>query len=94
MTSEMQKFVSVADWPTLEALQRQREEVQAVLAQKKDDDFRDTEEGKHLLQQILQEQEALVQAIEVLKRNMQQQHENASAYRGISGIAIHVERKG
>ena len=93
LTTEMRKFVSVPDWATLEALQQQREEVQSLLMQRADD-FRETEEGKVLLKQILQEQELLVQAVETLKRHVQQQNANASAYRGISGMAIHVERKG
>ena len=93
LTSEMRKFVSIPDWPTLEALQQQREEVQTLLMQGTDD-FRETEEGLALLQQILQEQELLVQAVDALKRHVQQQHANASAYRGVSGMAVHVERKG
>lgn len=93
LTTEMRKFVSVADWPMFETLQRQREEVQGLLMQR-DDDFRGTAEGQSLLQQVLHEQELLVQAVEALKRNVQQQHANASAYRGVSGMAIHVERKG
>ncbi|WP_027937188.1 hypothetical protein [Anaeroarcus burkinensis] len=93
LTTEMRKFVSVPDWATLESLQLQREEVQNLLMQE-DDDFRGTEEGKAFLKQVLQEQELLVQAIEALKRNVQQQHENASAYRGISAMTSHVERKG
>ena len=93
LTSEMRKFVSIPDWPTLEALQQQREEVQNLLMQGTDD-FRETEEGRALLQQILQEQELLVQAVDALKRHVQQQHANASAYRGVSGMAVHVERKG
>ena len=93
LTAEMRKFVSIPDWPTLEALQQQREEVQTLLMQGTDD-FRETEEGQALLQQILQEQQQLVQAVDALKRNVQQQHANASAYRGISGLAVHVERKG
>lgn len=93
LTTEMRKFVSVPDWTTLESLQLQREEVQNLLMQETDD-FRETEEGLALLQQILQEQELLVQAVDALKRHVQQQHANASAYRGVSGMAVHVERKG
>ena len=93
LTSEMRKFVSIPDWPTLEALQLQREEVQTLLMQGTDD-FRETEEGRALLQQILQEQELLVQAVDALKRHVQQQHANASAYQGVSGVVAHVERKG
>ena len=93
LTTEMRKFVSVPDWATLESLQQQREEVQALLMQGTDD-FRETEEGQELLKQVLQEQELLVQAVDALKRNVQQQHANASAYRGVSGMAVHVERKG
>lgn len=93
LTSEMRKFVSIPDWPTLEALQQQREEVQNLLMQGTDD-FRETEEGRALLQQILQEQELLVQAVDALKRHVQQQHANASAYQGVSGVIAHVERKG
>ena len=93
LTSEMRKFVSIPDWPTLEALQQQREEVQNLLMQGTDD-FRETEEGRALLQQILQEQELLVQAVDALKRHVQQQHANASAYQGVSGVVAHVERKG
>ena len=93
LTTEMRKFVSIPDWATLEALQLQREEVQNLLMQG-NDDFRETEEGQALLQQVLQEQELLVQAVDVLKRNVQQQHANASAYRGVSGMAVHVERRG
>lgn len=93
LTTEMRKFVSVPDWTTLESLQLQREEVQSLLMQETDD-FRETEEGLALLQQILQEQELLVQAVDALKRHVQQQHVNASAYRGVSGMAVHVERKG
>lgn len=93
LTSEMRKFVSIPDWPTLEALQLQREEVQTLLMQGTDD-FRETEEGRELLQRILQEQELLVQAVDALKRHVQQQHANASAYQGVSGVVAHVERKG
>nr|WP_320148144.1 hypothetical protein [uncultured Anaeromusa sp.] len=93
LTTEMRKFASIPDWPIMESLQQQREEVQTLLMQGVDD-FRETEEGQVLLQQILQEQELLVQAVDALKRNVQQQHANASAYRGISGMAIHVERNG
>ena len=93
LTTEMRKFVSVPDWATLESLQQQREEVQTLLMQGTDD-FRETEEGQALLKQVLQEQELLVQAVDALKRNVQQQHANAIAYRGVSGIAVHVERKG
>ncbi len=93
LTTEMRKFVSVPDWTTLESLQLQRGEVQNLLMQETDD-FRETEEGLALLQQILQEQELLVQAVDALKRHVQQQHANASAYRGVSGMAVHVERKG
>lgn len=93
LTTEMRKFVSVPDWTTLESLQLQREEVQNLLMQETDD-FRETEEGRALLKQILQEQELLVQAVDALKRHVQQQHANASAYRGVSGMAVHVERKG
>ena len=93
LTTEMRKFVSVPEWATLEALQLQREEVQNLLMQG-NDDFRETEEGQTLLQQVLQEQELLVQAVDALKRHVQQQHANASAYRGVSGMAVHVERKG
>lgn len=93
MTTEMRKFVSVPDWATLEALQLQREDVQNLLMQRADD-FRETEEGKALLKQILQEQELLVQAVDALKRNVQKQHANASAYQGVAGVVAHVERKG
>ena len=93
LTTEMRKFVSVPEWPMFEALQQQREEVQGLLMQR-DDDFRETEEGQALLQQVLHEQELLVQAVEALKRNVQQQHANANAYRAVSGMAFHVERKG
>ena len=93
LTSEMRKFVSIPDWPTLEALQLQREEVQNLLMQE-NDDFRNTDEGQILLRQILQEQELLVQAVDALKRHVQQQHANASAYQGVSGVVAHVERKG
>ena len=93
LTTEMRKFVSIPDWATLEALQLQREEVQSLLIQG-NDDFRETEEGQALLQQVLQEQELLVQAVDVLKRNVQQQHANASAYQGVAGVVAHVERKG
>ncbi|WP_319402077.1 hypothetical protein [uncultured Anaeromusa sp.] len=93
LTMEMRKFVSVPDWATLEALQLQREEVQNLLIQG-NDDFRETEEGQTLLQQVLQEQELLVQAVDALKRNVQQQHANASAYQGVAGVIAHVERKG
>ena len=93
LTTEMRKFVSVPDWSMFETLQRQREEVQTLLMQGTDD-FRETEEGRALLQQILQEQELLVQAVDALKRHVQQQHANASAYQGVSGVVAHVERKG
>ena len=93
LTTEMRKFVSVPDWTTLESLQLQREEVQNLLMQE-NDDFRNTAEGQILLRQILQEQELLVQAIEALKRHVQQQHANASAYQGVAGVVAHVERKG
>ncbi len=93
LTTEMRKFVSVPDWATLEALQLQREEVQNLLMQGTDD-FRETEEGQVLLKQVLQEQELLVQAVDALKRNVQQQHANASAYQGVAGVIAHVERKG
>ena len=93
LTSEMRKFVSISDWSTLEALQQQREEVQALLMQGTDD-FRETEEGRGLLKQVLKEQELLVQAVDALKRNVQQQHANASAYQGVAGVSAHVERKG
>ena len=93
LTTEMRKFVSIPNWATLEALQLQREEVQNLLMQG-NDNFRETEEGQALLQQVLQEQELLVQAVDVLKRNVQQQHANASAYQGVAGVVAHVERKG
>ncbi len=80
LTGEMKKSISLVDWALFEDLARQRILLQEELAQRKTDEFRDTMEGKALLQSIYAEQQDIVAGLETMKRRMGQQHEKALAY--------------
>ena len=93
LTKEMKKFISLPEWDLLEDLERQRELVQAELAQRPVDEFRDTAEGIKLIQTVVADQEELELRLGTLKRLAEQQRQRSKAYDGAGVMPTRLERE-
>ena len=93
LTREMKKFISLAEWTILEDLERQRELLQKELGNRELDEFRETQEGRLLISEVLEDQKEVELRVGIMKRNVEQQRQRAGAYDGVGAMPTRVERE-
>lgn len=86
LTREMSKFLMKKEWELFYELMRQRQIMQARI-QQADDDFKTTQEGRKLIFEIQQENNAIRQRLQFNLNRLKQHEQVSRAYDGVE-IAV------
>lgn len=82
LTREMAKFLAREEMELFHELLQQREDLQTIIEETPDDGFRGSPEGRKLLAQIQQENQALMSHFQHTHQKVKQHHQVAQVYTG------------
>ena len=88
LTKEMVKFLDNKDMELFYELINQREQIQALIDQTADDDFRKSAEGRRLLLEIQGDSHFITHTLQFQLNTGKRQHQVAAAYDGEIGTTF------
>lgn len=88
LTKEMLKFLNKQDMKLFNDLMNQRERLQSLIEQTPDDGFKQSAAGRSLLNEIKQESQAILQAMQIQMGKSKRQHQVSKAYGAASTTAV------
>lgn len=89
LTREITKFVELQDYDTVFDLIEQRDQLQDIIDEQDDAEFRQSERGKLLMQTIYSENQTAMQRVQFMLNNSKRQRNVAQAYEGnLNAFAI------
>ena len=88
LTKEMVNFLAKEDMDLFYDLMNQREQLQTIIDQAIDDDFKDSLAGRSLLAEIQQDSKNIIQAMQIRLGSIKRQHQISEAYSVASTTAV------
>ncbi|AET70298.1 hypothetical protein Desor_4897 [Desulfosporosinus orientis DSM 765] len=88
LTKEMHKFLIKQDMILFYDLMNQREGLQSLIEQAPDNGFRQSAEGRCLLKEIEEVNQAVLQAMRIRMGNSRRQHQVSKAYSAVNTAAV------
>lgn len=88
LTKEMQKFLANQDMELFYELLNQREHLQTLIEQTPDDDFKVSDAGRCLLNEIRQGSQVIIHAMQLRLGSSKRRHQVSEAYGVASTTAV------